>query len=180
MAFSLNTLQKNYNIDLHWRSFELRPKGSPPIPDYYLKHIEEVSRPRFIETAQKLHGITVNSGPFGIISHAALVGAKYSEVQGQGQAYHQAMFSAYWQQAQNIEDVNVLADIAESVGLNRDELLAALDSPVYEAAVMNDIGLAQQYGLTGVPAIVFENKYLVSGAQPYEVFEQVVQKLLSE
>ncbi len=35
------------------------------------------------------------------------------------------------------------------------------------------------YGLQGVPALIFNNKYLVSGVQPYEVLKQVVEKVLS-
>jgi predicted DsbA family dithiol-disulfide isomerase len=39
---------------------------------------------------------------------------------------------------------------------------------------------AHQYGLSGVPAIVFENRYLVSGAQPYAVLKQVADQVIAE
>ena len=64
----------------------------------------------------------------------------------------------------DIADLDVLADIAEAVGLSRQEFLSALDDPGYIAQVDQDISLAQSYGLGSVPALVFEDQYLVSGA----------------
>ena len=48
----------------------------------------------------------------------------------------------------------------------------------FEAAVDHDIQFARQNGLDGVPALVFENRYLVSGAQPVEQLRQVVDQIL--
>ena len=46
--------------------------------------------------------------------------------------------------------------------------------------MMADVEQAHDYGLSGVPALVFANKYLVSGAQPYEVLTEVVEKIEAE
>ena len=126
--------------------------------------------------ARERYGLEINPGPFGINSRPALVGAHFAEAQGVGEAYHDAVFRAYWQDAQNIEDVDVLAELATAVGLNRDEFLAALDDPHYQQAMLADVQQAFQYGLSGVPALVYNNKYLVSGAQPYELLVQVAEK----
>ena len=90
------------------------------------------------------------------------------------------MFEAYWQQARSIEDRDVLREIAVSVGLDADLFMAALESPELDAAVSADILQAQQLGISGVPALVFENKYLVSGAQPYDVLAEVADRVLDE
>jgi predicted DsbA family dithiol-disulfide isomerase len=116
----------------------------------------------------------------GISSHAALIGAKFAEAQGKGPAYHDAMLRAYWQRAHNIGDEEVLAEIARSIGLEPDGFLAALKDEQYEARVEADVEQAYSYGLTGVPALIFSNRYLVSGAQPYEVLRQVVEKVETE
>jgi len=126
--------------------------------------------------AKERYGLEINSGPFGINSRPALVGAKFAEAQGVGDAYHDAMFRAYWQDAKNIEELDVLAEVATAVGLDHNQFLAALDDPVYQNAVMADVQQAFQYGLSGVPALVYNNKYLVSGAQPYELLAQVAEK----
>lgn len=127
--------------------------------------------------AREQYGLELNRGPMGIHSRAALIGAKVAEAQGTGPQFHVAVFRAYWQRANNIGDVDVLAEIAHSIGLERDAFLAALKDERYEAQVEADIEQAYAYGLTGVPALIFDERYLVSGAQPYEVLRQVVEKV---
>ena len=130
-----------------------------------------------MQMARDQYGLELNQGPMGISSRSALIGAKYAETQGKGAAYHDAMFRAYWQRANNIGDVDVLAEIAQSIGLERATFLTALNDESYEDQVEADVEQAYQYGLTGVPALIFNNRYLVSGAQPYEVLQQVVEKV---
>jgi len=175
----LEKLQEHYDIDIHWRSFELRPAGSPPIPAEYLKRIE-ASRPMFNQRAREQYGLEINSGPFGINSRPALVADKYAESQGKGEAFHKAVMNAYWQQARSIEDAHVLKEIAEYVGLNTENFDAVLTDPTYDAEVSADIELAREYRLDGVPALVFAEKYLVIGAQPYDTLKQVVEKVQEE
>jgi predicted DsbA family dithiol-disulfide isomerase len=50
----------------------------------------------------------------------------------------------------------------------------------WDSAVTADVYQAHRYGLNGVPALVFANKYLVTGAQPYEVLVQVVEQIQDE
>ena len=169
----------SHDVTVRWRSFELRPAGSPPMPAAYRAKIE-AGRPQFNQMARDKYGLEMNGGPFGIDSRPALIGAKYAEAQGEGEAYHRAVFAAYWQQARDIGDLTVLAEIAEAAGLAREPFLAALHEPQFEAAVTADVNLARQYQLNGVPAMIFANKYLVSGAQPYEVLVQVVEQILAE
>lgn len=162
-----------------WRSFELRPKGSPPIPPEYLERIM-AGRPRLYAIAKEQYGLELNQGPFGIDSRPALMGAKYAEAQGHGPAYHEGILRAYWHEAQNIGETDVLVAIAEAAGLDRAAFLAALADPVWEQAVLADVDTAHRYGINGVPALVFQNKYLVSGAQPYSVLTQVVEQIAKE
>jgi predicted DsbA family dithiol-disulfide isomerase len=163
-------------VEVIWRSYELRPKGSPPMPPGYLARIE-ASQPRLTKIAHEQYGLELNRGPLGIHSRAALIGAKYADAQGKGEEYHDAIFRAYWQRANNISEVEVLAEIAQRIGLDREAFLAALRDEDYESQVEADIDQAYSYGLNGVPALIFENRYLVSGAQPYEVLRQVVEKI---
>jgi predicted DsbA family dithiol-disulfide isomerase len=149
------------------------------MPPEYRARIE-ASRPGLRATARQQYGLELNEGPFGIDSRPALIGAKYAEAMGQGEAYHRAVFVAYWQQAADISDRAALAEIAESLGLERAAFLAALAAPAFEAAVDADIEQARAYNLTGVPALVFADKYLVVGAQPYPVLKQAVDQVRAE
>jgi predicted DsbA family dithiol-disulfide isomerase len=130
--------------------------------------------------AQERFGVTINPGPFGFDSRPALIGEKYAEGQGLLNEYHDAVMVAYWQEAVDLGRIETLADIAESVGLDRDGFLDALSAEKYISAVDQDILFARQNGLNGVPALVFENRYLVSGAQPVEQLRQVVDQILAE
>jgi predicted DsbA family dithiol-disulfide isomerase len=175
----LDRLQQEHDITITWHAFELRPKGSPPMPAEYRARIE-AGRPRLEAMARQQYGLEINSGPFGIDSRDALVGEKYAEARGLGTPYHDAVAAAYWQQAQSIDDRQLLAGLAESVGLDRAEFLAALDDPAYDLEVEQDVAFAHRNGMTGVPALVFAEKYLVMGAQPYAMLKQILQQCEAE
>lgn len=163
-------------MEIHWRSFELRPKGAPPISPEYRVRVE-AGQPRLRQMARDIYGVKLNQGPFGINGRPALVGAKYAEAHGAGPAYHARIMRAYWEEAQDIGDLSVLRALASEVGLDAADFAAALDDPAWERQVDADIEIAARYGLSGVPAIVFADKYLVSGAQPPETLRQMADKV---
>lgn len=167
------------SLSIRWRSFELRPAGSPPMPAEYRTRIE-ASRPQLYAIARERYQREMNPGPFGVNSRPALIGEKYAETVGCGQAFHDGVMAAYWSHARDISDRGVLAVAAEAAGMERNVFLAALDDPTYDHMVRTDIDTARQYGLNGVPAMIFNDKYLVSGAQPVEVLRQVVDRIAQE
>jgi predicted DsbA family dithiol-disulfide isomerase len=172
-------LQQEHDVTITWHAFELRPRGSPPMPPEYRARIE-AGQPRLLAMAREQYGLAINSGPFGIDSRPALIGEQYAMTQGCGNAYHDAVADAYWLQAQSIDNREVLADIAASVGLERTAFLLALDAPEYNQAVDAEIAWAHANEISGVPALVFDEKYLVVGAQPYPVLEQVLRQCQDE
>ena len=149
------------------------------MPSEYRARIEAF-RPQLLQIARERYNREINQGPSGINSRPALVGAKYAEAQGAGPAYHNAVMRAYWQQARDISDPSVLVELAAAAGLEPAGFLTALADPAYDAAVQQDIDLARQYGLNGVPALVFANRYLLSGAQPVDVLRRVVAQIADE
>lgn len=175
----MEKLQENYDLDIHWRSYQLRPPGSPPMSPQFMERIK-ASRPQFQRRAREQYGVEVNSGPMNINSRPALDAEKYAEAQGKGKAFHEAVMHAYWQQAQDIGDLNVLQEVAASIGLDSENFSSKIESPEFDAQVSADIALANEYGLDGVPALVFADKYLVMGAQPYNILKQVVEQVQAE
>ena len=175
----MERLKQSHDITINWRSYELRPAGGPPITEAYKQRILSY-RPRFNAIAQEQYGITVNPGPFGINSRPSQVGEKYAEAQGQGEAYHQNLMDAYWRDARDISDPDVLTDIAVQSGLEAEAYLAALEDEELDELVSADVQQAFQSGISGVPALVFDNKYLVSGAQPYDVLTRVVEEVAAK
>ena len=140
----------------------------------------EAGRPMLEKRAREQYGLEIHRGSTGIDSRPALIAEKYAESQGKGAAFHKAVMQAYWQQERSIDDPAVLKEIVEQVGLDTENFDAVLTDPAFDAAVSADVDLAHEYGLTGVPALVFTDRYLVVGAQPYEVLKQVVEKIREE
>lgn len=117
--------------------------------------------------------LTVNSRRAHRLSH-------FAEENGLQHELMQALFKAYFTDGKNVEDSEVLADLAASVGLARDAALANMDNEELDTAVQADINQAQQIGVQGVPFYVFNNKYAVSGAQPQQVFQQALETVHKE
>jgi predicted DsbA family dithiol-disulfide isomerase len=160
-------------VSVQWRSFELRPKGAPPIPPEYRARIE-AGRPRLYAIARGQYGLEMNPGPFDFDSHPALIGAKYAEQMGVGPAYHAAAMRAHWQKAQRLDDLTVLATLAESVGLEQEGFLAALQDAELEGEVLQDITQAHAYSINGVPAMVFDDFPLHVPTRPFPIIHDCV------
>ncbi len=174
----MKELERQYDLDIHWRLYELRPAGAPPIPPAYMAQIEQ-GRVIFKQRAQADYGVTINSGPFGFNSRPALILEKYAQAHGQGRAYHHWVERAYWLEARDISRLDVLAEALKAVGLETHDLDTIFADPVYEQQVDQDIALAYQIGIQGVPAAIFAERYLVPGAQPVDVFKQVIERVLA-
>ncbi len=179
VSFNLNKLQQEYGVEFHWHAYELRPAGSPPISPEYLARIEQGSI-YFKNRVKEEQGLEINSGPFGINSRPALILEKYAQANGKGHAYHNAAQDAYWLEARDISQPDVLMDILNAIGLPTPDLDTVLAEPEYEAAVDADIAQAARFGIQAVPSMIFENRYLLSGAQPYDVFQQVMTAIEQE
>ena len=98
---------------------------------------------------------------------------KWADTQPGGAALHDALYRAYFVDARNIGDVDVLIEVAEAVGLPADEARAVLAERRFKAAVDQDWAKSRTYGVTGVPTFVAGGQGVV-GAQPYEVIEQLL------
>ncbi len=133
-----------------------------------------------LKKAREQYGLDLNVGPSGINSRPALIAEKYAEAQEKGAAFQKAVMQAYWQQARSIDTTDVLKEIAEQVGLGTENFTDVLADPTFDAQVSADVELAREYGLSGVPALIFAERYLVVGAQPYDMLKQVVEKILAE
>ena len=92
---------------------------------------------------------------------------------------HDALFRAYFVDDRNLADPDVLVSVAESVGLPGDEARAVLDERRFRDAVDRDWERSRRFGIRGVPAYV-AGRYLVMGAQPYEVLEELVTRVRAE
>lgn len=128
---------------------------------------------------QRMKGLMDAEGlPYGRRTHTynsrlAQELGKWADTQPGGAALHDALYRAYFVDARNIGDVDVLIDVAQAVGLPADEARAVLAERRFKAAVDQDWAKSRTYGVTGVPTFVAGGQGVV-GAQPYEVLEQLL------
>jgi predicted DsbA family dithiol-disulfide isomerase len=104
----------------------------------------------------------------------------WAGIQGKQLPLKLALLTAYHGEGKDTSDRKVLVEAAESVGLDKAAANAVLESGEYTDEVRAEERKYQPMGIHSVPAIIFNDRYLVSGGQPVEVFEQVVQQVLAE
>ena len=95
---------------------------------------------------------------------------KWAETQAGGEAIHDILYRAYFVDALNVGDADVLVDRAEAAGLSGQAAREVLESRRFKAEVDADWQKSRDYGVTGVPTFVAGGHGVV-GAQPYEALE---------
>ncbi|MEA2444603.1 MAG: hypothetical protein QOJ12_1895 [Thermoleophilales bacterium] len=111
-------------------------------------------------------------------SRKALVLAEFARLRGRFDEIHPRLFEAYWVEGRDIGSDDVLLDVAESAGLDRAEVIDVLaDAAGTLAAIEQETREVVSQGVTGVPAWVVDDRFLVPGAQPHDVFERVLDGL---
>lgn len=98
---------------------------------------------------------------------------KWAEERGRGDAFHDAVFRAYFAKGLNIADVAVLKEICAALHLDPDEAERVLAHGTYKKAVDDDWLYAARLGVTAVPTFLAAGRAVV-GVQPYEELEKLI------
>jgi len=105
---------------------------------------------------------------------------RLAKPKGTQHALANAIANAYFLDHRQVNDDEVLAEIATQFGFSREEALADMRD-VLELAISHQIATdAAAQGIQGVPFFIFANKFALSGAQPQEVFGMAFAKALEE
>ncbi|MES0881200.1 DsbA family oxidoreductase [Roseibium sp. SCP14] len=89
-----------------------------------------------------------------------------------------ALFEAYFRDRKDLNDNAILADIAENLGLDRASALSVLEDGCYADAVRQEEVFWTQNGIQGVPAVVFEHRHLITGAQGVDNYVSIITQLV--
>ena len=125
-------------------------------------------------------GLTMIRSGWTPYTRPAMQAGEYAKSVGKFDDLHLALFKLYWEQGANLGDMAVLKQAAESVGMDAATMEQALATGEYAESVQEQVDWAHKVGITAIPAFVFDDRYLLMGAQPYEVFKQVMDKVLTE
>jgi len=91
-----------------------------------------------------------------------------------------ALFSAYFTEQKDVSNSDVLLGVVDSIGLNKDEASAVLTDGRHKKDVRNEQQLWTSRGISGVPAMVFNEQYLVTGAQGTENYTEILNRIATE
>jgi len=104
----------------------------------------------------------------------------YAKANGRQLDMKERLLGAYFVDGRHVGRIEDLADLAAEIGLDRDDVVRALEENEYLAAVKADVALANEYGIRGVPFFVIDGRYGVSGAQEAETFANVLTQARDE
>ena len=91
-----------------------------------------------------------------------------------------ALFRAHFNQRANLSDRDVLLDIAAEAGLHRAAAKAALDDPDLEARVLAEEQQAWDLNISGVPAMIVNDRFMIPGAQAPEVYFNALRRVAAK
>jgi predicted DsbA family dithiol-disulfide isomerase len=153
---------------------EIPPEGRPRdevLPAAYRGRVEDgVNRMAAAVGLQlKLHERLINSRP-------ALQAAEFARQQGRFDAMHRELFKAYWDEGRDVSDIAVLREVALRAGVDVAGMEAAVAAERFGDYLDARRAEAEELMINGIPAHVIADRYLVMGAQPYDLFERVMAK----
>ena len=162
-----------------WLPFELHPEAPPegiPREAYFGRERSQRIHSHLQSVADSV-GLTMTPRDVIINSRRALGAAELAREHGRFDEMHHALFKAHWEGGGRLEDVNDLVRIGSEIGLDSDELREAIVTNRYDAVIDENRRIASSAGIDAIPAHIFGRRFLVLGAQPYEVLKQVVDRV---
>ena len=180
-------------VDLHFQPFELNPQMAPEGEDI----VEHLTRKYGIDAAQVAtntanirqrgqevgfdFGLGKRSRVYNTFdAHRLLHWAGVHGPAGSQRALKHALLKAYFTEGRDPSDHATLLQAVAEVELDATEAAAILASERYVAEVRQAETFYQQAGIHAVPAVIIDDKHLISGGQPVEVFERALRQIAAQ
>ena len=187
---ALKRVEGEVTADIHFQPFELNP-NLPPEGESRFENVARkygIGRERAIANRERqrvlaaqvgFDMVTTNESRFynTFDAHRLL---HWAGIEGRQKELKRALLAAYHGKMQNPGDHGVLVAASVSVGLDGDAAREVLTSGRYAAEVRDAEEKWQRAGISGVPAVVINDRTLISGAQPPEIFEQAIREAVRE
>jgi predicted DsbA family dithiol-disulfide isomerase len=190
---ALGMLEQRVAAEIHWHPFELNPNMAPE-GENTAEHIarkygstpaqSRANRQRLSDIGDGV-GFAFNYGD-GMRIYNTFKAHKLLTIFGHERGWQAqtalklALFKAYFQDRRDVSDETVLLGIAEAQGMDSDVAAAWLADEALTQTVRSEQAHWSDQNITGVPAIIFDQKFMVPGAQSAETFAGVIGKLLAK
>ena len=186
---ALQRVGAQVRAELHFRPFELNPQMGQEGQDI-TEHLTQKYGSTPSQQLQAREHIRQRGAEIGFVfriegrdriyntfdAHRLL---HWSALEGEGKqaALKRALLKAYFTDGENPSSHTVLVRLADSVGLSSERALAILASDEFAADVRQEQQFYLQAGIHSVPAVIINDRHLISGGQPVEVFEQALRQI---
>ncbi|MDF2439018.1 MAG: hypothetical protein JWN98_2 [Abditibacteriota bacterium] len=169
------------DVEIEWMPFELRPYPEPTLlpEDPYLPTVWNRSvYPMAASLGVEIKLPTVSPQPYTAL---AFEGYQHAKTHGNemAQAYNDRMLRAFFQENQNIGEIDVLTRLAEEIGLEPAEFRQALEEGRYRAAHQQALQRARELGVHSVPTFVIGDRVL-SGVHSVDTLRKAIQSAQAE
>lgn len=168
-----------------WKPFEIHPEVPPegiPVSALGYPSAQWEMMMQNLRRAAAEEGLEVGNRPKVSNTHRALAAGAYvqAEEPEHFDAFHRALFRAYFAEGRDLGDAEVVRELARETGVDAARMDEALDEGRYEAELRATTDAARQRGITGTPTFVFGDRYAAVGAQPAAELRRVVDRVLAE
>lgn len=172
-------MKKEYAIVESWVSYELHPETpssgvllAARFQHYDLPVLHEQIRVRGLE-----FDLVFGSRTHLFNSRKALAAAEFARDLGKFDSFHENMFQAYFTHCLDIDNPDVIAAVAVKSGLDEKEILCAVQDGRYMPRLDDARKEAESLKLTSIPLFIINDKYKVIGAQPMEIFRDLLDNI---
>ena len=179
---ALKQFDDELDVEFRFLPYELNPqmpKEGERIDDY-LRRRNNLSDEELFRYREKVVATAADAGltyDYSKRTHywntvKALTLLHLAEKIGKQEAVNEALIQQYFTEGLNVDDLDGLAAVAESIGINRRELESALESPKVAAEMARKYAQVQSFGIRSVPSFVINDTELLTGSNSVEFFSE--------
>jgi len=187
---ALERVSDETTADIHFQPFELNPQ-MPSEGQDIAEHIAQKYGSTLEQVVRNQEGIRARGAALGFTfnmdkrsrvyntfdAHRLL---HWADLEGRQHALQRALFAAYFTESLDPSNREVLIDVATQAGLDPVRAQEILESGLYADEVREREQFYGQKGIHAVPSVIVNDKYLIQGGQPVEIFEQALRKIAAE
>ena len=172
-------MKQEFAIADDWLPFEIHPdtpQQGVRWKDYFPGMVPEAFFRQLDERGQSL-GVRFGPQPLMSNSREALEGGEFAKEHGCYDAYHEAVFRAFFTDCLDIGNREVILDVARKTGLDPKALNAALEDNTYVPRLQETTLAAREQGIRSAPTFLIEGYGTITGAQPIDTFRAALREV---
>ncbi len=173
-------MKQDYDVEVTWEPFDLHPEVPPdgmPTPQWILEKWDQTGN--HLRRMADEAGLPMVQPEWQPNTRRAHEATEYARAHGRLAEFHRRVFDKFYGEGRDIGSWDALREAAADAGLDPDDMQRAVEAGEYRAILDEKFQFAHEIGVTGVPLYVFDDRYAISGAQPYEMFRRFMEQYLS-